>query len=209
MLCDLPVRLRFPLLGADRIPLDHAAALYGGLSRKCPDLHGMPEVLISPVHGRGRLDKHLLIDRNSCFYLQVPTSQISRVLALAGSSLKLQDVVLRIGVPRISPISPSDSLTSRIVIVRGKNTEKEMETFWIREMSDRFQAEYGADYELHIQRRRVIRVHGAKLYGFGVKLTGMSDALSLQVQANPPGGKWKYGSAWFAPSSNRAAELAR
>lgn len=207
MLDRLPVRLQFPLMGAKRIPLDHAAALYGGLSRKCPELHEMPGVLISPIQGFQRLHNQLVLDRHSHFSLQVPTSQISQVLRLAGSSLRLHDAMLQIGIPRITPLAPSDSISARIVIVRGKDTEEQMKAHWIREMSCRFQAQYGTDYDIHILRRRVVRIHQARLYGYGIRLTGLSDLLSLQVQANPPAGKLKYGGAWFVPSSNHNEEM--
>ncbi|CAM3466158.1 MULTISPECIES: type I-MYXAN CRISPR-associated protein Cas6/Cmx6 [Brevibacillus] len=194
------VRIRFPLTGAIDVPLDHAEALYGALSRICPYVHASAEVRISPVKGMYTTQKRLVLADQGSFYIQATAYSIPHLLRLAGKSIRIGQNRLYIGIPTIHSLTPASNLLARVVVVKGKQTEEEMHSYLRKEISTRFGAILQHEYNLHILRRRVLKLHGKLIYGFGVAITDIcDDKLSLQIQAIPIGSRMKYGCSFFMP----------
>lgn len=201
------VRIRFPLTGAIDVPLDHSEALYGALSRICPYVHSSADVRISPIKGMYTTQKRLVLADQGSFYIQATVSSIPHLLCIAGKSVSIGQKRLYIGIPTIHPLTSVANLLARMVVVKGKQTEEEMHTYLQKEISTHFEAIHEHDYNLHILRRRVFKLHGKLIYGFGVAITDIrKDNLSLQMQAFPIGSRLKYGCSFFMPGEWRMSE---
>jgi CRISPR-associated protein Cas6 len=199
-LIESVVRIRFPLTGAIDVPLDHAEALYGALSRICSFVHTSTEVRISPIKGMYTAQKRLVLADQGSFYIQVTASSIPPLLHLAGKSISIGQSRLNIGIPTIHQLTAVTNLLARMVVVKGKQTEEEMHSYLIKEISVKFGAIHEQDYKLHILRRRVFKLHGKRIYGFGVAITDIrQDHLAIQLQAFPIGSRTKYGCSFFKP----------
>lgn len=199
------VRLRFPILTPAMIPVDHAEPLFAAVSRIVPIVHEADaEVAISSIRGNANFGSSIWIGEGGWFYIQSSIELVPELLKLAGRSLLIGNVKILIGIPQITPILPSNALISRFVTVRGKNTEDELSDYiqnWIKKnlISDLSE---NITYEVRILRRRIITLHGKKIYGFGVKIQNISDPeLSVRIQCRPPGGRRRYGGSFFLPVS--------
>lgn len=197
------VRLRFPLVGNGRLPFDYNEALFASLSRINRFIHDNTDLRVSPLVGVTAFGNELLLSdpTSSVFYIQTPIPHIATLLKISGKSITLLDNHFRIGIPQIESLVPSSVLIARMVTVRGKETEEQISEYIQQELSRRFEARVGHDYNLHILRRRILSIHGKRIYGFGVAITDIaSDQLSLNIQANPPAfSRAKYGCGFFHP----------
>ncbi|EXX86592.1 hypothetical protein BG53_05960 [Paenibacillus darwinianus] len=197
------VRLRFPLFGSGRLLLDYNEALFAGLSRIHRFIHDNTDLRISPLVGSSTFGNKLILSNptGSAFFIQTPIPHIATLLGISGKSITLLDTHFRIGIPQIESLVPSSTLVARLVTVRGKSTESQISEYIQQELSRRFEAKAGQDYNLHILRRRILTIHGKKIYGFGVAITEISsDRLSLGIQAQPPTpSRAKYGCGFFHP----------
>jgi CRISPR-associated protein Cas6 len=202
------VRMQFallPMTGEARLPTDYGEALFAGLSRINRHIHENPDVRISPIVGGVAAGSRLLLNRNfpGGVILQTPVNAIPELLIIAGRTLDVAGNKLRIGIPQIRPLVPSKTIISRMITVKGKNSEEELREFLQRELLHRYSAEAGVDYNLHILRRRVISVHGKRIHGYGLAITDIaSEHLSLTLQAFPPASaRGKYGCGFLHPGT--------
>jgi CRISPR-associated protein Cas6 len=197
------LRLKFPFSGQLEIPIDVQSAhemLYAGLSRICPLIHENDcNIRISPIRGLlFQNERKLYLSPRSHFFIQLPMHQLPQVLQIAGKFFRLGANRYRLGIPQIFALQPSCSLAARFVTARGKLETEEMFQHIKSVFQESLKAQEGKDYILHIRRRRVIRIKGKNVVGFGVLLTDIrSEQLSLQIQAAPPLGRGKYGAAFF------------
>jgi len=195
----------FPLTGETRLPMDYAEALYAGLSRINRHIHENPDLRISPIVGGIAAGSRLLLTRNipGGFVLQTPVNAIPELLAIAGRTVDIMGNSLRIGLPQIRPLVPSKILISRMVTVKGKNTEEDLREYLQRELYRRYSASEGEDCKFHILRRRVISVHGKQIHGYGLAITDIvSEQLSLTLQAFPlASARGKYGCGFMHPGT--------
>lgn len=202
------VRLQFdlfPLTGEARLPTDYAEALYAGLSRVNRHIHENSELRISPIVGGITAGSRLMLTRNipGGFILQTPVNAIPELLSIAGRTIDVSGNRLRIGLPQIRPLVPSKTLITRMITVKGKNTEEELLEYLQRELNNRYSAAAGKDCNLHILRRRVISVHGKRIHGYGLAITDIvSEQLSLTLQAFPlASARGKYGCGFMHPGT--------
>jgi len=196
-------RLCFPLLGRANLTPDYGEALYAGLSRINQSVHESSQLRISPIVGATVLGNSMVLSSSTCneFMIQTPLTDLSPLLKLAGKSINLCGNLLRIGIPRIEALQPSETLIARMITVKGKESEDQLTEFLMREMERKYQARLGEDYQLHILRRRVMRLHHRRIVGFGLAITDIqSEQLSLQLQALPPApSRARYGCGFLHP----------
>jgi len=187
-------------LAATLAPLDHGYALFGGLCRILGDLHGAPWLAVHPLSGTPRPDGLLALNAHRGLRLRLDPAQIPRVLPLAGKSMELDGHVLRIGVPTIGALQPAPALAARLVVIKGF---AEPEPF--REAVRRQLEAMAVQARVEVGRRRVVRIGGDTVVGFGVTLHDLSEEGSLRVQYAGVGGRQRMGCGIFDPMRQRRA----
>src|SRR6185437_12592332 len=110
-----------PIRG-EQIPLDYGYFLFGAISRIIPSIHGDRRIGVHPIRGMKLERGRLTLVPQSKLRLRMPSEEIGTYLPLAGSRLELDGSSLRVGIPRSEPLTPSASLTSRLVTI-GRLTE--------------------------------------------------------------------------------------
>ncbi|MCL6446451.1 MAG: type I-MYXAN CRISPR-associated protein Cas6/Cmx6 [Alicyclobacillus sp.] len=192
---DVYARLRyqFPVYGLD-VPVDHGEALYAAVSRQCPQLHELPHFALSPIMGGEAFGDRLHLRPGSRFYACVPSDYVPVLLRLSGSTFKVGDSMVRVGPVSADLIRPAAVVASRIVTFKNATTETDME----RKVNEALE-EMGVTAEIAILRRRVISIHRRKVVGFGVRLSNLSQEDSIRVQAQPFGGRRRFGCGQFFP----------
>lgn len=206
------VRCKFPLLGHEPLGFDIGTNLYSALSRLQPKLHQAEDVAISPVAGAVADGKGLQLTGGSHFWLQLPLSEMGVAYKLAGKSIVLGDSRARLGIPRPTAIRPASGLASRLVTVKGKVEAEEVEVH-IRTQLHLLNATHPnpepeadvAAIRIAMLRRRVVRIHGKKIVGFGVGLHRLSDRMSLLVQVYSVAGRRRYGAGFFLTAQEEGA----
>src|SRR3954447_21735173 len=117
------IDLAFQLRGTT-IPLDYGYALFSALSRVVPQLHGDRRVGVHPIRGVRLGPRRLTLVPQSRLRLRLPSEEIAPYLALAGARIDLDGDILVVGIPRVEPLRPAASLSSRIVTI-GHHVEPE------------------------------------------------------------------------------------
>jgi CRISPR-associated endonuclease/helicase Cas3 len=200
------VDIRFAVRGA-AIPLDHSFALYSAISRALPSLHGVDWLAIHSLDGKP-LGRTLRLDRRSSLRLRVPAERIASVLPLAGRGLDVAGALLQIGVPNIQPVVPSPSLDARLVCVkltvppRDESGRLDVPAMRLRvqEQLARQLEAMEVRAEVSVGGSRGVQIHGRTVFGFSVRLAGLSGSDSMRVQALGLGGKRAMGCGVFRPA---------
>jgi CRISPR-associated protein Cas6 len=194
------VDLAFRLAGR-QVPADHGYALFGAVCRILGDLHGAPWLAIHPLAGVPRPDGMLALDpRRGSLCVRLIPAEIPRVLPLAGKRLELDGHTALVGVSSVYGLAAAPALTARMVTIKGF-----MEPEPFREALGRQLADLGAKARIEVGRRRVMRVAGKTVVGFGVTLHELDEEGSLQVQYAGLGGKQRMGCGVFVPLGRRGA----
>lgn len=188
------VDISFRLAGR-QLPLDHGYALFGAICRVLGDLHGARWLAVHPIRGLPRPDGTLALDpRGGSLRLRVEPAEIPRVLPLAGKRIELDGYAAHVGVSSVHALAPAPALTSRIVSIKGY---EEPEPF--RGAAARQLGELGVAAHVEVGRRRVLRVNGKTVVGFGVTLHDLTEEGSLKVQYAGLGGKQRMGCGVMVP----------
>jgi CRISPR-associated protein Cas6 len=184
----------FPVQGG-ALPLDHGYALFGALCRVLGDLHGVPWLHVLPLAGRrAGADELRPKPRTSVLRLRVTPDQIGTVVALAGKTLEVAGTRLLIGVASVYPLRPSPALVSRLVTFKHHVEEVTFVEHVAGELG-----RMGVRATAQVGRRRIVRVAGAKVVGFGLALRGLDEADSLRMQYEGLGGRQRFGCGVFGP----------
>lgn len=200
------IDLSFPVVG-QRVPAEHGYALYGAISRRLPQLHGVPWLGIHPLRGPVLLSGLLQISPSTRLVLRLPVTQIPQALGLAGATLSLAGHALRVGAPEVWALKPSSCLASRLVLIRLTDPVRgEGGALDKAALRERFHAaltqqlvQRGAAAQVELTGRYEVRVDGRRLVGFAVRLSGLSDEASLTIQEKGLGGKRAMGCGLFVP----------
>ena len=194
------VDLAFRLAGK-QVPRDHGYALFGAICRILGDLHGAPWLAVHPIAGVPRPDGTLGLDpRRGSLCIRVEPGEIPRVLPLAGKRLELDGHTALVGVSSVQALAPTPTLVARMATIKGF-----MEPEPFRDAAKRQLAALGVEARLEVGRRRVLRVNGDVVVGFGVTLHELSEEGSLKVQYAGLGGKQRMGCGVFVPLGRRGA----
>jgi CRISPR-associated protein Cas6 len=188
------VDLAFRLAGK-QVPRDHGYALFGAICRVLGDLHGAPWLAVHPIRGVPRPDGTLALDpRRGSLRLRVVPAEIPRVLPLAGKRLELDGHTALVGVSSMLALAPAPALVARMVTIKGF-----MEPEPFREAATRQLDALGVKARVEVGRRRVMRVNGDTVVGFGVTLHDLDEEGSLRAQYAGLGGKQRMGCGVFVP----------
>jgi CRISPR-associated protein Cas6 len=210
------VDLIFPVHG-EALPADHAYPLYAALSRVVPAFHDpAARVRFAPVGGP-RFDRGTLrITAGSRLRVRLPQERIGDVLPLAGKRLEVDGHAIRLGVPFVTALEPAPALHARAVVIKcsargdkGKNLRyTEVGPFLdaVREQSEALGV--GGEWSVPVKAsgpragepvRRVVRVKGRAMVGFGVLVEGLTADGSIRLQEHGLGGRTRLGCGFFLP----------
>lgn len=212
---DLPgvLDLSFPLVG-QRVPADCGYLLYSAICQVMPSAHGAGWLAVHPLRGQ-LLDGVLHLPRHAAVTLRVEASRLPQLLSLAGKRLQVGGFSLVLGSPFVRPLFPSDSLESKMVMIRLTNVVREADqTLDKVAMAQAFEqelqrqlAELGVSAQSELLGRRQLRVGGKCIIGWAVRLDRLSSRDSLLVQVHGLGGKHGMGCGIFVPLRRRSDAL--
>jgi CRISPR-associated protein Cas6 len=202
------VDLVFPVAGS-QLPAHHGYHLYAGLSRVLPCLHdkstafGLGAVTGQYV-GRGMLR---LDPRSSVMRLRLAVADVPRVLPLAGKAIDVDGVRIRLGVAHVEALTPAADLMSHFVTIKHAE-EPEAFVASVRKKLEEIGVKGGTPAVLAIPsgprkgepRRQVMRVKGAVLIGYAVRIGGLTADESVAVQSATHWAKRHMGAAFFVPA---------
>ncbi len=195
------VDLSFELSGG-RIPLDYGYALFSALSRKVPRLHGDRRIGVHPIRGMRLEPRVLTLVPASRLRIRLPPEDLVSYIGLAGAHLELDGFDLRVGIPRVEPLVPAASLTSRLVTIKGSEA---LDTFRVTARRQLSEAEIAAEPVLEGDAgrggpaRRVFRLKGRRLVGFSLQVIGLTAEESIRLQERGLGGRRRMGCGVFVP----------
>lgn len=201
------IDLSFPITGR-LLPSDHSYKLFGSISRLIPETHEASWLGIHSIKGRIFAPGVIRLDANSCLRLRLPCERVPWVYRLAGATLKVGNFPIRCGIPQLFPLRPSNILRSRLVVIKVKgfeHTTADPDSFCAA-VSRQLEV-MGVSADVNLERvdgadsyaRRIVRVGGSVIPGFGVILRNLTDEDSLRVQAQGLGGRRRMGCGLFVP----------
>ncbi len=190
------IDVAFPLAG-EAVPVDHGYALFGAMSRLLGnELHDAKWLSVLPIRGVYRGDGTIsLAKHNLALRLRIEPAMIPKVLPLAGKELELDGHRVLVGVSRVFALDAFSALHARVVVIK-----KFMEEAGFRDAVARQLDGLGVSASIEVERRRVLKIAGDTVVGFGVTLRGLSDEHSLRVQYAGVGGRQRFGCGVFLPT---------
>lgn len=196
------VDVAFPVRG-DAIPLDHGYPLFGALSRLVPALHQHAEWGVHPVFGR-REERRLHLEPASRIKVRMPLSEMAVVMPLAQATLDVAGARVSLSFPQVFPLVAAASIRARFVTVAGFQEEEPFVAALVRQLAELpgLGQEPGS-IEIAVGRRRTCEIHGKRIVGFAVGLTGLLADASLVVQRAGLGGRRHMGAGIFVPPGRR------
>lgn len=193
----------FPVRGG-RLPLDHGFTLFSALSRVLPAIHENASWGIHPVFGQRVGHDALELLPNSRIKVRLPLAQISAVLPLSKATIEVAGSTLALGFLQVLPLTPAAHLRARLVTIRGFQ-EEEGFLAAVRRQIEGLEGlgQDPATIDVELGRRRIFQVHGRKVVGFAVGLTGLEIDASLTIQRVGLGGRRHMGAGLFMPPGRR------
>lgn len=199
---DPIVDVGFPLRGG-ALPLDHGFPLFAALSRVLPTLHEHPAWGVHPVLGR-REGRRLHLEPASRLKLRLPLGELAKLMPLAQATLEVAGAHVSLGFPQVFPVVPAASIRARFVTIAGFEDGEPFVAALARQLAAL--AGLGQDpssIEITLGRRRTCEIHGKRIVGFAVGLTGLHADASLAVQRHGLGGRRHMGAGIFVPPGRR------
>lgn len=194
------IDLAFRLQAVDPIPADHGYALYAAVSHLVPEVHQHNGIAIHPISGRQIGDRRLMLMPWSTLSIRTSDVEIGVLLKLAGKSLRLDGVSLRVGVPEVHALIPSTAVRSRLVIIKVAHAdaaELTTETFSIAARKKLNELQIGADAILRVGKRRSLHMKQLEIVGYEVLVEGLLAEESIRIQEQGLGGKRHMGCGVF------------
>lgn len=201
-------------VNGSNIPADHGYLLYGAATTALPLLHrGGAEYAIHPIRGRQLTGRELALGPESELVFRLDHEKIPAILPLAGQSLRVGRYSIVVGVPHTRPLRAGAILYSRLVVIKGfteadaflaaaqrqvdgagvSGTVSLVEPVHRRRFEGRSESGGGPV-------RRTLRVRDKEIVGFPVRVTGLSDANALVLQARGVGGRHHFGCGVLVPA---------
>lgn len=194
------IDLWFPLVGSS-LPADHGYPMYGALCRRVPELHEADwwglHTLRGQLDGRGAV----LLPKRPRLGIRLPADRIPMVLKLAGGSLDVDGHRVSLGAPNVAALAPAPAVSTRVATIKGAMDAGAFRAAFERQLQQR-----DLNGSVQVGRRKVIRVGPHTIVGFSCRVSGLSDAASLVLQARGIGGRRRFGCGMFRPSEHPVGE---
>ncbi|MGI2909048.1 type I-MYXAN CRISPR-associated protein Cas6/Cmx6 [Tolypothrix sp. VBCCA 56010] len=206
------VDLTFKLRGAP-ISLDNGYAIYRALSSICPSLHELKSIGIHPIAGIPTRNNLLELTAQSRLKIRIYHQQIPLIYPyLAGQAFHIGKNFYQLDIPDYKPLISSESVYSRLVIIKGfqdstnfiEAVQRQMDNLGIQGKIELLTRQDGTP-----QRRQLtINKEGKqfKVRGFGVKISELNPEDSLILQEQGIGGKRKMMCGIFVPATRSKEE---
>ncbi|MEH2036777.1 type I-MYXAN CRISPR-associated protein Cas6/Cmx6 [Nostoc sp.] len=204
--------LTFKLRGAP-IPLDNGYVIYSALSSICPSLHELKSIGIHPIAGIPTRNNLLELTAQSRLKIRIYHQQIPLIYPyLAGQAFHIGQNFYQLDIPDYKPLISSESVYSRLVIIKGfqdstnfiEAVQRQMDNLGIQGKIELLTRQDGTP-----QRRQLtINKEGKqfKVRGFGVKISEINPEDSLTLQEQGIGGKRKMMCGIFVPATRSKEE---
>lgn len=137
----------------------------------------------------------LVINRPDRLALRLPQGWCLEVLRHVPECLRIGDRPIRLGRGAVGPILPAPQLAAWLVTIKGKLDVKSLHAA-CRAQLDLLGVRCG----IQVGGRRVIRVTGQTIVGYGVRLMRLSDVDSVLTQSRGLGGRNRFGCGVFVAS---------
>jgi len=192
------IELNFDVIG-QTLPADHGYGLYSAIAHQCSEVHSQEEVSILTISGKPDHQGKIELTRQSHLKIRLPHEQIMGVLPLAGKILTIGTHEIQLGIPRIAKLQPTNSLRSRIVVIKKfQDTEPFLEA--VNRQLEALNIQGSAFIPLDAAGeplRKAIKIKTYSVIGFSVMMTNLSDEDSIKLQACGLGGKHRMGCGIF------------
>lgn len=194
------IDLLFPVRG-QTLPLHHTPLLHAAICAFAPALHGdaVPWAL-HRVRGDA-LDGRLLLGPQSRVGLRLRSEDLPLAMGLAGQVLRVGEAQILLGTPNVRALQPAPRLVAWMVTLKGYTEAEPFFTRVIQELES-----LGLAGVLEPGRRRVLPIHGRSVVGYGVGLSQLEPAHSMQLQEQGLGGRRRLGCGVFVPSEHAPAQ---
>lgn len=194
------IRVRFPVQGRT-LPADHGYLLYSAISQIRPELHEKEWLGIEMISGmpsdRGKIS---LPVRGGGLNFRIPADKFGEIIPLAGKRLDVDGHSIRLGIPTAEPLTPSSSLYSRIVTIRGFMQVPEFLDAANRQLNELdIKGKLTLPNEEQSRHRRILTIKDSKIVGFSVIASGLSEEDSIKLQTHGIGGRRSMGCGLFNP----------
>ena len=192
------------------LQLDHGYSLYSAISRVIgPISHDPNGVGIHSIQGIRVGYNMLQLTGDSRLRVRTPVALISPFLKLAGQTLKIDTNRISLGVPQTYPLSPSPTLVSKLVTIKGFDEKKSFIEAVQRQLDllsisgnvtipDRDTGPHAGN-----PMRRVIKIKDKTVVGFTVLISELTMEDSVILQERGIGGRRHMGCGIFIPASKR------
>jgi len=207
----MTVEMAFPV-GGTEMAADHQYALYGALSHAVSAWKAETAKLrFAPIGAEPAGKGKIRLTRGSSLRIRLPAEQITLVLPLAGSHLRIGEATVRLGVPTVRPLLPTPQLIARIVTFKHSQEPDRFLTVARQRLE-----ELGVRGEPVIPliergeragepRRRIVRIKGKRVVGYTLLVEGLTAEESIRLQENGLGGRTRLGCGFFVPYKRRIA----
>lgn len=187
------IELRFKLQG-DWIPTDHGFPLYSALCGALPWIHDTQGCLIAPIRGKWNGKSGLAITEQSLLKVRCSPELVQGWRRLQGKTLDVAGRSLKVKGFTAYNLDPGRVLYSHYTTTKNGQIEAVFDAYLESRLS-----EIGIQGTATRIARRVIRIHGKQVVGYGVRFTAASSTDSLTLQAIGLGGRAKMGGGFFEP----------
>ncbi|AGY58701.1 type I-MYXAN CRISPR-associated protein Cas6/Cmx6 [Gloeobacter kilaueensis] len=204
------VELDFGISGSS-LPADHGYPLFSALSESVPEIHEADWLGIHTLPGVRDGHGSITLPSSSKLRLRLPMEKIPIVYPLAGKKICVGDYTLRLGIPQIRLLAPAQTLWSRLVVLKladskGQTAEPESFLAGVQRQLEALSIAGKPSLEKATQKpgldafaRRVLRIKGVTITGYGIYVSGLSDEDSLKLQIAGIGGRRRMGCGLFVP----------
>jgi len=194
------VELSFQAIGQS-LPADHGYGLYSAIAHLAPQVHEQDGLSILTIAGIPDRQGKIFLTERSHLRIRLPYDCLPMVYLLAGKQLSIGSHSIRLGIPQIFMLRPVERLRSRIVTIKN---HQEAESFLAAAKLQL--SALGIDGEAIVPLdaddkpdRKTIKIKTYTVVGFGLEVSGLSEADSINLQILGLGGKHRMGCGVFIP----------
>jgi CRISPR-associated protein Cas6 len=190
------LELRFPVIGS-ALPSDHGYAMFSAICKAIPEAHEADWIAVETVPGHARGDGATQLNPRARLRMRIPHERLPLMLRLAGKRLVVGTYDLRLGIPRVNLLRPSEALYARCVTIKGFTDPEPFLGAVKRKL-----AEMGVAADAEVGPRRVLRVGNHTIVGFALMIRGLDEQNSILLQERGLGGRKHFGCGYFIPTND-------
>lgn len=194
------VELSFSITGQS-LPADHGYGLYSAIAHLVPQVHQQDGLSILTISGIPDRQGKIFLTERSHLRIRLPYECLPMVYQLAGKQLSIGSCLIRLGIPQIFMLRPTERLRARIVTIKN---HQEPESFLAAAKLQlaALGITGGAIVPLDIEGkpdRKTIKIKTYSVVGFGLEVSGLNEEDSIKLQILGLGGKHRMGCGVFVP----------